>query len=820
MKKQWIVWLVVVSCAPRDRQTRESVYREAVQLQQAGEAERAMALTDAEIAGLHGKFRSPLDFKFRILKSELLQSLKKGKEAAAWRDTSIPDAPEFSEAIARQKMDQGWARYRAKEYPAAMKLLDDAAGTAEQQHYRELLSLIEQRRGTVLLALDRFAEAETSYRTSLQLANDSGDAFLRASAIGNLGVLAMNAAHYDEAIDWFEQIGPESKQPKSVLALTQHNLGWCYFSLGDLDRALALFQNAERLFARTGKLDNRQISAGNIGNVYYARGDLRAALSEYRRALEMARQASDDYWAAMWLNNLATTSLDLGDTAAAEKYNTAAIKLQNDDLGHSAARLWPSINAARIRESTKEFAGAEELYGQVAASKVEDPAPRIEAGERLAKLLASEQRLVEAEKQFRSTVALADESRAKLGRDESKLSYFASVIRIHQEYVEYLYAHGRPDEALLIAEASRARLLSEKSMGGEREPPATIAKWRRVSRDSKTILLSYWLAPERSILWMISASGVRSFHLPPEAQIRRLVELHSRAILALRDPIEQEASPARQLFDMLLGQVQSDIPAGSRVAIVPDGALHDLNFETLISGGGRPHYWIEEVTVSVLPSLRALMIARPRARSGSELLLIGDPVPVNGRQFPKLANAGREIADIRKQFAQSNVVAFTETTAGPNAYRDARPERFSIIHFAAHATANRESPLDSAVILTPVGNVYKLYARDIIQQPIRADLVTISACRSAGARTYAGEGLVGFAWAFLEAGARNVVAGLWEVDDDSTGALMNLMYREIYEGSGPADSLRAAKRSLLHSTRAVRKPYYWAPFQTFTGSLP
>ncbi|MDQ2899628.1 MAG: CHAT domain-containing protein, partial [Acidobacteriota bacterium] len=130
------------------------------------------------------------------------------------------------------------------------------------------------------------------------------------------------------------------------------------------------------------------------------------------------------------------------------------------------------------------------------------------------------------------------------------------------------------------------------------------------------------------------------------------------------------------------------------------------------------------------------------------------------------------------------------------------------------------SPLDSAVILTPSRNAYKLYAREIIRQPIRADLVTISACRSAGARTYAGEGLVGFAWAFLEAGARKVVAGLWEVDDDSTAAIMNLMYKGIHDGGSPAESLRAAKLSLVHSSGAVRKPYYWAPFQTFTGSLP
>jgi len=52
-----------------------------------------------------------------------------------------------------------------------------------------------------------------------------------------------------------------------------------------------------------------------------------------------------------------------------------------------------------------------------------------------------------------------------------------------------------------------------------------------------------------------------------------------------------------------------------------------------------------------------------------------------------------------------------------------------------------------------------------VNLPLQAELVTISACRSAGARTYSGEGLVGLAWAFLNAGAHNVVAGLWNVED-------------------------------------------------------
>jgi CHAT domain-containing protein len=99
--------------------------------------------------------------------------------------------------------------------------------------------------------------------------------------------------------------------------------------------------------------------------------------------------------------------------------------------------------------------------------------------------------------------------------------------------------------------------------------------------------------------------------------------------------------------------------------------------------------------------------------------------------------------------------------------------------------------------------------------PLQADLVTISACRSAGARSYSGEGLVGFAWAFLQAGARSVIAGLWDVTDSSTPGIMDVLYSQIKDGKSPADALRQAKLNLIRSTGSYRKPYYWGPFQLY-----
>ena len=266
--------------------------------------------------------------------------------------------------------------------------------------------------------------------------------------------------------------------------------------------------------------------------------------------------------------------------------------------------------------------------------------------------------------------------------------------------------------------------------------------------------------------------------------------------------------------------------------MVPDRVLHSLNFETLPDPGQPSQYLIESATISIAPSLGLLTNTGAHAAyAGDSILLIGDPEPAV-EEYQRLPYAAKEIALIEQSFAagdsgppasRSGVplrsVVIQGAHAYPAAYRDADPARFAFIHFAAHATTNRESPLDSALILSRHESGYALSARDVMNVPLHADLVTLSACSSAGARTYSGEGSVGLSWAFLRAGARNVVAGLWDVNDMSTASLMADFYSRLTRGAAPTDALREAKLRLVHSSGAYRKPFYWGPFQLYTGAV-
>jgi CHAT domain-containing protein len=344
-----------------------------------------------------------------------------------------------------------------------------------------------------------------------------------------------------------------------------------------------------------------------------------------------------------------------------------------------------------------------------------------------------------------------------------------------------------------------------------------------VSRKLNAPILFYSLGPEKSYLWAITAHETRLFVLPKQREIQSLVENYQRAIQRSSDPLQTATSSGSSLYDALIKPAAAMIPKASKIFILPDGVLHGLNFETLLEPTANGFkYWIEDVTVTITSSIRILsrLSAISSNAATRELLLIGDPVQAI-REFEALPNASTEMQRIQQHFSPDGQTVLGQSRAVPAAYAVSGPDQFRYIHFVAHGTASRLSPLDSAVILSPAPESpedFKLYARDIVHHPLQARLVTISACYGSGLRTYAGEGLVGLAWAFLRAGAHNVIAALWQADDAATPLLMDRLYGELEAGKSPDEALRTAKLALIHSSSVYRKPFYWGAFQLYAGS--
>ena len=757
-------------------------------------------------------------WRYRLLHAEILLELRKIKEAE--HVLSEPPPPQWPDIQGRHLLLQAHVEQRMAGYDKAERLLNEAGQIAAGAGLAQLEGEIEFRRASVLARRGESEAAEELLRRLIQRAGEHGDLYLQGSALGNFGFNLMSAARYDEALTAFERARAVFEQTGRYASLGRvaGNMGWCYYRLGDFDRALAGFEQARAAFARIGNRFEEQLWLGNQGSVLLSRGDYTAAAEKYQKALQIAREIPSDTSASDWLTNLATARLEMGDLDAAEDLNRQSFELKKR-MKDDVRQIYSINNSAKIAVKRGNLDEARRLFARAAAAESDDATARLDAYAGLAKVHADTGDRALAERRYRKALQIIETHRAELGDIEHRLSYLASLIGFYKDYVQFLMQTGRPDAALEAAESSRARLLAERA---GMEPLASgetkAAAFQQLARSSRSVLLSYWLGRERSFLWAITGSRIAVHELPPESEIQPLVESYAALIQSSRDPLATEHPAGRRLFETLVAPARDALPSGSRVIIVPDGVLHALNFESLPVPGASPRYWIEDAQITLAPSLSLLSGGDDRSSTPDSMLLIGDPRG-SGEDFPQLKFAAAEMDALPEAFPGVMKSVYRGADARPSVYLNARPARYGLIHFAAHAVANSQSPLDSAVILSGPAGQGKLFARQIMTQPLQARLVTISACRGAGAKVYEGEGLVGLAWAFLHAGASNVIAGLWNVDDRSTADLMQLVYHGMAAGKTPAEALRDAKRTLIRSNSAFRKPYYWAPFQLYRRSI-
>jgi CHAT domain-containing protein len=142
---------------------------------------------------------------------------------------------------------------------------------------------------------------------------------------------------------------------------------------------------------------------------------------------------------------------------------------------------------------------------------------------------------------------------------------------------------------------------------------------------------------------------------------------------------------------------------------------------------------------------------------------------------------------------------------------------YRIVHFATHGIIDSRTPALSGLMLSRVGERGEpldgfLGLRDIYNLRLGADLVVLSGCETALGKEVRGEGLVGLTQGFLYAGARQVVASLWRIEDRATAELMSRFYRGLLiEGRPPAAALRLAQLA-IREDRRWRSPYYWSGF--------
>jgi CHAT domain-containing protein len=781
-------------------------------------------------------------WKFRVLEANSLLWQGMYAPALATIDSS-PSRPTNRDSLIETLTIKSVAHARLHQFSEADGELGQATQLCQISPEATCGDVIRAR-GVLAVQHGQTDAAKQLFAESLQFARTHDDRFLEATALLNLGLTSLREEHFDEAIDWTNTALQRSTTSGfgDISRAALGNLGWAYYNLGDTEKSLGLSLDAEKSALQAGNVALQLSWITDLGYVYASQRDLPRAKQSYLKGLELATEIGGRQGIYNALRALALVSVESDELDDARDYSDKAIAIARAD-NNRLDELYPLLVKGLIAAQSHNATEADRIFREVEEDPVANASLKVRAQYARARLYEDQAHSAAADHEYQAALKTIETSRSTLKHEESKLPFSNNARHVYDDYIHFLVACKKTEDALRWADFGRARTLTEGlgllANGAATGPPPL--KPQQLAEKAKATVLFYWLGERQSYLWAITPQKTILFALPPGSEIDAAVQRYRQALAGPQDVLASADQDGQSLYRMLIEPAQSLLKKQAKVFLIPDGSLNNLNFETLLvpeartseTSPSRPnlHYWIEDVTVADASSLRVLG-ASPRDHAGRSrstgikgkhdrsLLLIGNSVAPNN-EYPELSKAAIQMDDVARRFPASEEKILTRGAASPKAYLANHPEKFSYIHFTAHAKSSRLSPLDSMIVLSKDSgqdDSFKLYARDIIsyheQNPLRAELVTVSACYSAGERAYYGEGLVGLSWAFLRAGARNVIAALWDASDASTEQLMDRFYDELEKGASPDAALHAAKLSLLHN-RDFQNPFYWAPFQLY-----
>jgi CHAT domain-containing protein/Tfp pilus assembly protein PilF len=661
--------------------------------------------------------------------------------------------------------------------------------------------------GTTLYGLGRYKEASVHYQRALELARKTYTTPDIVDILNNIGFCLVALKKYDEAAMSFNE---------GLGLLTVMNLHYpekqMYANYG-----LGLLNEEQHRDVQALRYYNTAIKF-----IEDLRGSLRS--TEFR-SLYLANKIAAYEHAIDIL--LTTTSLTMDDTGLDPRF--------------AKADLTPSEVAFFYAESTKARSFLE-LLSKARTGALGNRIPR---------------ELAEKERALINTIDSIQTSES--GQSEAQQDVLIQSKRELNELIDTL-RKDYPDYASI------------------RYPEPVMAG--NIPLRANEVLLAYKVNPEKTFLWIIEKGkrpSVVEIDISRGELVRKVGEfrsgLENPQNLNTYDPEKGDA-----LGRLLLGEVLNKIDPDTNILITPDGVLNMLPFEALTAGkaGNALQYLGEKYKISYYPSASVMATVRQFKEThvpSHPLFALGDPVyddsdvrylqrksdnilaasvdqppgfslrsalVRSGFSLPRLPETRDEVLAIGTLFGYktNDPHIKLDLDASKNELLKSDLGNYPYIHFATHGLLSGDIPyiLEPALVLSQPGNRSPedgfLKMSEILEFELNADIVVLSACKTALGKEIAGEGVVGLSRAFMLAGSKSVIVSLWSVESNSTVELMKIFYSHLTSGRSKEEALRLAKQELKNQGMASDRPsrgvtivgqdkkiqadtshpFFWAPF--------
>lgn len=691
------------------------------------------------------------------------------------------------------------------------------------------------------------------------------------SVYGRAGLYENAIIYFKRANEIFEELRDKRSGPGNGQGLAILNSGEMYGEIGDFQEAVKLAQEALPIFERNKSARFIAGSLNLMGVNYLRQKNYEQAAINLSKALTIRESLSDTSDVSETLNSLAEVSLEQQDLIRAKELSerSAAYAKDNGDLEKewkarlnlgkayfglkqfNSAETSTLESIARIDELQKQsLGGAYEAQAQF-SNKVEPfkfiQRLYIESGENHKALFMSERMrsnvilsaLRSEGSKFESVVSFEELSRYNsIKRELSALNQSLTGKLTNKQIDEVTINNIRAllKQKQLEFDDFQTKLVSvhpQLRMLQSPIDPIGVSEMGELVSDPHRAIIEFTVTEAETIVYVVAKnnSGTNAslsvYRVPiPKGGLSKQID-DFRTSLANGDLAFSK--PAKDLYRILLGPLESQLKRKSSLIIVPDGELWNLPFQSLIDPAGR--YLAEKSAISYAPSVTALREMTKKAKTrkpdaGMELVAFGNPIVGTqtkervqrvfmSEKLEPLPESERLVNELAKMYGPNRSKVYIGSAAREETAKAEVP-KYRIVQFATHGILNNVSPMYSHLVLAQNDKNPSedglLEAWEMKDLDLKADMVILSACDTARGRISNGEGVIGMTWAAFIAGAPTTVASQWKVESKSTTDLMLEFHRQLLTGKfSKAEALRRAELKLMKMPQ-YKHPSYWAGF--------
>jgi CHAT domain-containing protein len=590
-------------------------------------------------------------------------------------------------------------------------------------------------------------------------------------------------------------------------ARAMNYLATVYFVAGDFDKSLDMAYAALFVTPKSDHVRRAQLLV-TAGIQLYRLGMQEYSIRVSKKAMFEATLAKNPLLVALTSSNLAEFDATKRDFQSAEKYFAVAAAAATQieaTAERERAHIALNLLCARIKISGGALSQAEQCLRKNAEifEKTNGRVPYFVVQNllHLAETHALQKRFDLARNDFRKAADVLEVDDAYLAAGGLRMSFENERRAFYEKAIAFEYDHGTSDNAWEYTQRYRSKLFLE--FLGQLNPGVSSIRGAAVSRGRvqqrippKVQVIEYVALEDRLLIWLVSNKAITSTTVPvSRAELERKI---SDFLSRTRDKRAHQAV-AQDLHRLLIEPIETQLQAGSTLALIPDQALHRLNFPALYSEA-KKSYLIERFAILENPSLTSLLAegtARPLRENAVAFGVQSDDT-----------NATAELRSLQKVYSD------IQTINGPSALKTAflsALDTAGIFHYAGHSQ-DASDPLRSSVLLD--GNIEganSVTAIDISKHRMPPNsVVVLASCDSSVGNSRDGVGVRGLTSAFLISGAGSVVGSLWLVEANSTSKLVLAFHKSFAEDNLPvAEALRKAQ---LQFIAAGDHPYYWSGF--------